>query len=461
MATKAGVNWRTCRILDPACGGGAFLSAVAEPLVMATNQSSPAHVLTDIANRLRGFEVEPYAAWLSQVFLEASLMPICQRAEQRLPVVVEVCDSLRAPEPTERSDHYDLVIGNPPYGRIVLPRELRESYHRSLYGHANLYGLFTELATRFAKNGGVIAYVTPTSFLAGEYFKALRSLLSSTARPMNIDFMSVRKGVFEDALQETMLATYRKASVHLNPPTVHFIAPNNDDSITVEKGGTFEISDGGRPWLVPRTQEQSRLIAALRTMPHRLQDYGYEVSTGPLVWNRHKGQLTGKPGKSNLPLIWAEAVTPDGRFQFRADKKNHLPYFDIKDGDNWLITRTPCVLLQRTTAKEQSRRLIAAELPSSFLVEHGAVVIENHLNMIRPITQSPAVSATVLAALLNSSPVDRAFRCISGSVAVSAYELENLPLPSPADLKRLLGRNPSPKDIEQICSDLYALGGAV
>ncbi|MQT61498.1 N-6 DNA methylase, partial [Pseudomonas sp. FSL R10-0399] len=78
------------------------------------------------------------------------------------------CDSLRRSPPKDR---FDLVIGNPPYGRAKLDAETRERYKRSLYGHANLYGLFTDLALRHTKPGGVIAYVTPTSFLAGVYFK--------------------------------------------------------------------------------------------------------------------------------------------------------------------------------------------------------------------------------------------------------------------------------------------------
>ena len=58
--------------------------------------------------------------------------------------------------------------------------------------------------------------------------------------------------------------------------------------------------------------------------------------------------------------------------------------------------------------------------------------MENHLNMVRPMVEKPAVSLRVIAAFLNSEVVDAAFRCISGSVAVSATELEALPLPSPA-----------------------------
>jgi len=461
MATRAGVNWRSCRVLDTACGGGAFLSAVATPLLAASTGKSPEARLVEIESRLRGFEVDPFAAWLSQIFLEATVMSQCVGAQRRLAVVVDVRDSLCSPEPRDKGGQYDLVIGNPPYGKISLPKDQRHRFRRSLYGHANLYGLFTDLAVRFTRTGGIIAYLTPTSFLAGEYFKALRALLVKTARPVNIDFISVRKGVFEDALQETMLATYRKTGLYLNAPTVHFLSPNEDDTLSAESGGNFDLPKDGGPWLVPRTREQAQLVARLREMPHRLIHYGYEVCTGPLVWNRHKDQLSPNPGKNCLPLIWAESVCSDGRFQFRADRRNHEPYFRPRQKDEWLITRKPCVLLQRTTAKEQSKRLIAAALPQQFLQENRAVVIENHLNMIRPVDSSPVVSSALLATLLNNAIVDRAFRCISGSVAVSAYELENLPLPSPDELLRLLGGRTSHDAIARACGLLYGTGGEV
>ena len=94
---------------------------------------------------------------------------------------------------------------------------------------------------------------------------------------------------------------------------------------------------------------------------------------------------------------------------------------------------------------------------------HGAVVIENHLNMLRPLSERPAVPAAALAAFLNSDAADRAFRCVSGSVAVSAYELEALPLPSPEALKaltQLLSRKASRTKIEAACARLYDDGAA-
>jgi adenine-specific DNA-methyltransferase len=175
MATEAGVDWSRCRVLDPACGGGAFMAPAAMRMVAELKGCEPALVLQHISSRLRGFEIDPFAAWMSQAFLQIALIDICRAADRPLPRLVAVCDTL---EQEPEGEGFDLVIGNPPYGRIGLSPEMRRQYRRSLYGHANQYGVFTDLALRWTVPGGVIAYVTPTSFLAGEYFKALRALIA-------------------------------------------------------------------------------------------------------------------------------------------------------------------------------------------------------------------------------------------------------------------------------------------
>ena len=454
QVTLANVDWAKCRVLDPACGGGAFLAPIAQRIMDEQKHCSPKFLMQSIGNRLRGYEIDPFGAWLSQVTLDAVVLPISRLAGRKLPVMVTVCDSLRRSQPKDR---FDLVIGNPPYGRAKLDAETRDRYKRSLYGHANLYGLFTDLALRHTKLGGVIAYVTPTSFLAGVYFKNLRALLGRSAPPLTIDFVTARKGVFDDVLQETALATYRKGADSA-PVVVAEIAPSMNGLDVQQTGKIVLPADSSLPWLLPRTTEQSALVQRLTHMPYRLSDWGYGVSTGPLVWNRFKSQLAHRPSSKRLPLIWAEAITADGRFVFRADKKNHAPYFELKAGDNWLVTTKPCVLLQRTTAKEQSRRLIATALPAEFLEKHGGVVIENHVNMIRPIIESPRIRADVLGAFINSSAADRAFRCVSGSVAVSAYELESLPLPCPdelVELARLVDAGADRESIESACNRLF------
>ena len=458
MATEAGVDWRSARILDPACGGGAFLSPVARRIMENLDDCSAETVLNNIQQRLHGFELDPFAAWLSMVFLDVTLGELCQVAGTRLRSLVQAHDAMAQTPP---GDGFDLVVGNPPYGRVSLSPELRDKYRRSLFGHANLYGVFTDLALRFARPGGVIAFVTPTSFLAGEYFKNLRGLLGREAPPVSIDFVGERKGVFADVLQETLLATYRRGG---NPDAgeVHFITPGPDGSITTKTAGSFGLpEEPAQPWVMPRSEDQCLLVRQAERLPYRLADYGYTVSTGPLVWNRHKKSLRGGPGKGRYPLIWAESVRSHGAFEFRALKRNHKPFFEPKANERWVVTDSPCVLSQRTTSKEQNRRLKVAELPLSFVEKHGGVVVENHLNIIKPLGGDPKVTSAALSALLNSEVVDRLFRCINGSVAVSAYELKSLPLPSPEDMKaieQMVYRRAKRKTVERAVERLYSIG---
>jgi adenine-specific DNA-methyltransferase len=249
--------------------------------------------------------------------------------------------------------------------------------------------------------------------------------------------VSARAGIFEDVLQETLLITCRKGNLS-QIGTAHVLEVSSPTKANITPIGEFRFPEKrSAPWFIPRSPGQIRLVRNLSRMKTRLRDYAYRVSTGPLVWNRHKSRLRDQQGAGCYPLIWAESVTRDGRFVFRATKKNHKPFYEPKKSENWLIVRQPCVLLQRTTAKEQNRRLIAAELPRSFVEKYGAVVIENHVNMIMPVYGQAKVTPATLVVLLNSRVVDEAFRCINGSVAVSAYELAALPLPSIEQARRI------------------------
>ena len=434
MATENGVDWSNARVLDPACGGGAFLSPIAQRMVADVELKSELEVLEDIERRLEGYELDPFARWLSTVFLDVVLGDLCIRAGRRHRCRVKLCDSL---EKVPVRKGFDLVIGNPPYGRVQLAHHLRGKFARSLFGHANLYGLFTDQALRLTREGGLIAYVSPTSFLSGEYFKSLRGLLANEAPPVSLGFITERKGVFDDVLQETLLAVYRRREQE-TAGSVRLVSPKKDGAIETSFTGPFTLpEDPKEPWMIPRTKKHGVLLRQIRAMPCRLSDIGYTVSTGPFVWNRHKINLRAHQSKGTFPVVWAESVRAGGRFEFRSSQRNHKPFFKPQPKEQWVVTDFNCVLLHRTTAIEQDRRLIAAELPNSFIKKFGAVVIENHLNMVKPIVSVPAVSPTTLTAILNSSVIDQLFRCINGSVAVSAFELKALPLPSMEDMEQI------------------------
>lgn len=470
--TQMGFNWAKGSVLDPSCGGAAFLGPLAKQIAsgLRAQDQTPTAILQAVSERIRGMEIDPFAAWMSMVLLELELLDTCIEAGQRVPNLIAVGDALNVCSGTnelsskEKGHQFDLVIGNPPYGRVSLTADVRKKYRRSLYGHANLYGLFTDLALRLSAPGAIVAYVTPTSFLGGEYFKRLRALLRKEAPPARIDFVTERTGVFEDVLQETVLVTFKKGAHANEEILVSSLRPNGASApVGVQAISHLKLpaGKGEEAWLFPRSLEQQDGLAQAVSMKHRLSDYGFTVSTGQLVWNRHKNQLTTRPGPDRLPLIWAEAVTPRGEFTFSAAKRDHKPYFELKPSQQHLITRQPCVLVQRTTAKEQNRRLIAAVLPQSFLDRHlRGVIVENHLNIIKPVTHEPEICLGTLCVLLNSRAVDNLFRCINGSVAVSAFELNAIPLPSPKDLEtltRMINENRKTREIEAYIDGIYGL----
>jgi len=455
QAEVAGIDWSTARVIDPAVGAGAFLLPVARRMVKALGPNcAPSVVIQNVSARLRGNELDPFSAWIAQVFVEAELLPQIVAGGRRPSPLITVGDSLRS----DTADAFDLVVGNPPFGRLRLEPSQREKFARSLFGHANLYGLFMDLAVRMAKSGGLVSFLTPSSFLAGEYFKNLRTLLWMEAPPQALDFVTARKGVFEDVLQETVLATYRKGGRRTSA-RVSFIHAFPGKPVVPTAAGSFTLpKEPAAPWFLPRHQDDAKIAERMRSMSGRLADWGYKVSTGPLVWNRHKVQLFDHLVSNAVPIVWAESVTSDGRFELRCEKRNHKPFLWLRPGDDWLVVRTGCVLLQRTTAKEQARRLIAAEMPASVVKRHGGVSVENHLNMLIPIVDKPAISPALLAAFLNSEPADRAFRCLSGSVAVSAYELESLPLPSANALKEAVGGKATSARVARAAAALYGKG---
>jgi adenine-specific DNA-methyltransferase len=227
--------------------------------------------------------------------------------------------------------------------------------------------------------------------------------------------------------------------------------------LEIEPTGALILpTDPYEPWTLPRSADDADLVTKLYAMPLRLADWGYEVSTGPLVWNRHRQRLHDTPQAGRVPVVWAESVTPDGHFVLKATKKNHRTWFEPRGAGDPNVVDRPCVLVQRTTAKEQHRRLIAAEMPASLFRRFKTVAVENHLNMVRPIGRRPKVPLEVLAAFLASDTADRVLRCINASVAVSASELRAMPLPPP-DAVIAAMKHPTP---EHAIRSLYGLSAA-
>jgi len=99
MSEEAGTNWSTCRVLDPACGGGAFLLPIARRMIAALEGTDPVFILQQLGARLRGFDVDPFGAWLAQAMLELALQDLAREAGLRTPRVVPACSTAIVAQP--------------------------------------------------------------------------------------------------------------------------------------------------------------------------------------------------------------------------------------------------------------------------------------------------------------------------------------------------------------------------
>lgn len=383
-----GTDWVKSNILDPACGGGAFLVTAANRMLSdyRIRELSAEEKLSHLEHHLAGIELDKFAAFLTQCLLDIIVYRDSVIAGRRLKPVIEIQDTIRYA--LKETRYFDVIIGNPPYGKVKLDDTTRKTYSRSLYGHANFYGLFIDASIRMLKSGGLIGFVTPTSFLGGKYFSDLRNLLSETVPPLAIDFVSMRNGVFEQVLQETCLVVFGNnpaKSVTVNKINVELNLYN------IERIGSFKINEGSKPWVIAREAAEAKIINRVSDLNITLKDYGYKVSTGQLVWNRVKEQIYGSKRSGVKPIIWAEAITVDGEFSFDYQYRKGKKYIRIIDKQDFLICKKSLVLVQRTTSKEQKRRLQACVLPQDFIDKWNGVVVENHVNIIHAISDEPSV----------------------------------------------------------------------
>jgi adenine-specific DNA-methyltransferase len=144
--------------------------------------------------------------------------------------------------------------------------------------------------------------------------------------------------------------------------------------------------------------------------------------------------------KSVVPLIWSSDVQTDGRLRFNGEDATHGQhrYVDFSGIAHPMVRSRPGVILQRVTSTEQPRRLVGAVISDKFILRHRGYVGENHVVILEQVLPELDFSPQQLLELLETQEVDRYFRCISGSSNVSVFELSQLPLPDPEELKSLL-----------------------
>lgn len=446
--STSGVDFATRNFCDPACGGAAFLAPIAMRMRdrLLHQGASAAQILEHVQKHLLGFDKDAALCELSKHFLLMTLHDEVIATCKRPNFQIHNGDSLL--QAKHLLGTLDVVLCNPPYRKMPAAevKEYFDEFTHVIEAQPNLYALFIALCVKLLAPGGVCAVVTPTSFLSGQNFSKLRTFLMTQTTVLSIGMVSDRLGVFIDVEQETALTLARREEAGHAPTIEAEVSVVSRDGNYVDVGRCV-LPSSGAAWPIPRTESDVALLRGAARSQASLADYGYTTRIGAFVWNRDtrttyasaKSAARARDGAA-VPLLWSSDIAPDGTLRFSGAPKANKERCFVNMGakDHRSIVRGPSVLLQRVTSNDQPRRLVAAAVPTQLIDTYGGFVGENHTVILEQVIPNPALAPEKLAQLLGTPTVDRYFRCISGATNVSVFELSQLRLPDPDQLRSYL-----------------------
>ena len=461
------------RVLDPGSGTGILSAAVCE----AAYRSGTVKTL-----HVDAYETDRLLAALSLLVLSFSRDWLAQRGValtfdvRQRDFVLEYAEALAEMSMVNGGGSsldgtktaYSLIISNPPYFKIGKDDPRAVAWASVVHGQPNIYAIFMALSAELLSDNGKLVYIVPRSFASGPYFRRFREVFFRRVAPTAIHLFESRKDVFkgQTVLQENLViaARSRMDGEALNDGEVlvsHSKAANDlaeRQRLLVDIDSVLDLASENSELSIPLCAEDLELVQAMRGWPNTLRSLGLEISTGPVVPFRATQFLADAAhGSSSAPLLWMQHVRPM-RTAWPSPAAEKPQWIKAAPGSmKLLVPDATYVLLRRFSAKEEKRRLVAAPLIRGSL-DADMVGLENHLNYIRGVSRElDEQLAYGLAALLNSTFLDRFFRISNGNTQVSATELRAMPLPAESDIRSIGVEAQARMDFGSDLSDLDAL----
>jgi hypothetical protein len=247
----------------------------------------------------------------------------------------------------EPASEYDLIVGNPPYF-VCKKTDIPTKYHEFCSGRPNIFGLFIIHSLTMLKQGGILAFIIPKSFLNSLYYASIRNYIKKTCKIVNIlDFE--QDNDFIDTDQSTFGLVIQKIEG------------------LEESEGTecdFSMKINGNFIFTTSTAELKKLFEGSTT----LEKMGLKVRTGNIVWNEHKEELTDD--SEETLLIYNTNISKDNKLEVKKFKNEEKGQYIKKDG-----RLKPTLVVNRGNGNSAYKLNYA-------VITTGPYLIENHLNEI-------------------------------------------------------------------------------
>ncbi|OQY00807.1 MAG: hypothetical protein B6I26_05880 [Desulfobacteraceae bacterium 4572_130] len=240
-------NWLlSLKILDPACGSGAFLNQALNFLINEHN------FILDLEKKLdKGqmslFDIETavlennlYGVDINEESVEIAKLSLWLRtaSKQRKLCMLNnniKCGNSLIDDPKIAGDKafnwqkefpevfakggFDVVIGNPPYVNIanIQNKNERNFYKKhfiTVKNKSDLYSIFTELGHIVLKKEGLLSFIFSNSWLGTDSFSKFRKFLTQNSKILEL--IQLPPNVFQEAIVTTVIIIFKKIKVNEN-----------------------------------------------------------------------------------------------------------------------------------------------------------------------------------------------------------------------------------------------------
>lgn len=223
------------RIIDPACGCGAFLISAAQILHKEYNLS----YRVIFSECIWGCDIDEHTIDKCKILLELLAL-------QEEGIIYDsyynltVGNALEILSQDKYLGKFDIVIGNPPYVRsknIDISIKASFSNWSVVTGNTDLYIPFYQLGYELLNDEGILGYISPNTFLQSVNGRGLRNYLRNTKRQITIiNFKDVQK--FIDVTHYTCITIIHKSIC--NATVMYSICEGDLANITLS---AYNISD--------------------------------------------------------------------------------------------------------------------------------------------------------------------------------------------------------------------------
>jgi adenine-specific DNA-methyltransferase len=285
-------------LLDPACGGGAFLVAAVVAIAERLRAEGKAPdrgdgrvgFLRAVEGTVWGVDVDPHACGLARTTVARAVAhlspgPLPEGFFRRNVVEADFLTSPLDEIPPPRGAGLAFVVGNPPYVSAIrisarYKAELRQRY-RTAGGRLDLYTVFLERSLALLRTGGTLAMVTPDKYLVSHSAGALRSFIAGEGAVRRIARFRSHK-VFEAAATVPCITVVERAG-KASPFSVLSCAdrPGRGGKVRVVHRYTLppQSIDGERWDLLP--PKLLSLARAIQSAHPSLAEKTVRISAGP------------------------------------------------------------------------------------------------------------------------------------------------------------------------------------